>query len=71
MKIERDLKKCPVCGESMVTRTSRRVGTLVQRSRYCSAPDCDYADVAIVRPAEILTVRKHVVYTTPRPSEEA
>jgi len=39
----------------MKTRTSRRVGSLIERRRECS-DRCGHRDVAIVRPAEILNV---------------
>ena len=48
---------CPKCGDTMATRSSGRLGTRIQRYRDCKNPDCDYRDVAIVQPEEIISTR--------------
>lgn len=48
---------CPKCGEAMRTRTSRKLGTRIERYRECKNEGCDYEDVAVVKPEEIISVR--------------
>jgi hypothetical protein len=50
---------CPACGGRLRIRTSRWLCKLREARRECA---CGYADVATIRPAEILSVR--VVDTT-------
>lgn len=54
---------CPTtdCTGTLATRTSRRVGTeTIERRRCCNS--CEYEEIALVRPAKIISVR--VVKTT-------
>lgn len=45
---------CPMCGNGkLVTRTSRRQGSLILRYRQCSA-ECGYQDRVLVQPETIV-----------------
>lgn len=55
-------QQCPNCGSQLRKRTSKSVGTLREVRRECKT--CDYADVVLVRPEEIISV---VSTTTARP----
>ncbi len=49
---------CPKCNAGrLTTRTSARLGSRIERHRRCGNPSCDYRDVALIRPAEIISVR--------------
>jgi len=48
---------CPQCNGTMATRTSRRIGSLIERRRVCKA--CGHSDKVLVQPEQLL-----VVYTT-------
>lgn len=47
---------CPTCGGRLRIRTSRNLDKLREERRECKA-GCGYADVATVKPAEIISVR--------------
>lgn len=53
-------RKCPDCGGKLRIRTSKRVGSVDEKRRECTA--CDYRDVAYYEPAKFL--RLSVVPTT-------
>ena len=61
------MDSCPECGGALRTRSSERVGQFVERRRQCVG-SCGYRDVAIVRPAEVVSVRP--LYIQPLPSPE-
>lgn len=55
---------CPKCGEPKLrTRTSKKFSTgTIEARRECTCPECNYADVVLLRPATIIKLR--VVGTT-------
>jgi transcriptional regulator NrdR family protein len=51
-----ETRQCPNCTKGRLsTRTSKHVGSFIERRRECSA--CEYWDVVLVRPAEIVVVK--------------